>query len=75
MKFIKATICSSNDLYEGKTEFFALDKILNIAPHTKSGTAKLLLGAGLYWDVYTDSMEIVTLNDTESLNVIKGARQ
>lgn len=75
MKFLKATICSTNDMYEGKTEFFNLDRVLNIAPHAKSGTSKILMGAGLYWDVYTDTMEIVELGAPQSLNIIKEANK
>lgn len=69
MKFLKATIHNTNDMYEGRTEFFNLDKILNIAPR-KSGTSKILMGAGLYWDVYTDTMEIVELDTTEALSIV-----
>lgn len=74
MKFLKATISSTTDLYEGKTDFFNLDRILEIQPH-KSGTSKILMGAGLYWDVYTDTMEIVELGTTEALSIIKEANK
>lgn len=43
---------------EGKTELFNLDHILNITPR-KNGTVKILMGAGLYWDVLADSIEYI----------------
>ncbi len=52
MKFIKA-ITTDN-----KTELFNLDLILNISPK-ENGTTKILMGAGLYWNVYTSSIETV----------------
>ena len=50
MMFIKAK-CT-----DGTVEIFNLDKVLNITPH-KSGVSKILMGAGLYWNVYSDSIE------------------
>ena len=61
--------CTTTD---GKIELFNLDQILNITPRA-NGTTKILMGAGLYWNVYTDSVEIVDcINDL--LTEIRGAK-
>ena len=44
---------------EGKTELFNLDKVLSFQPDYDRGTVKILMGAGLYWTVYTDSIKTV----------------
>ena len=56
MKFLKATTT------DGQTEFFNLEKILTITP-LHGNRAKILLGAGLYWTVEKESIEIITLED------------
>ena len=52
MMFLKATDT------DGKTEFFNLDKVLNITP-LANGQVKILMGAGLHWRVYPDSISLV----------------
>lgn len=52
MMFIKATDT------DGKTELFNLDHVMNITP-LANGTVKILMGAGLYWHVYPDSISLV----------------
>ena len=52
MIFIKAITT------DGKTELFNLDKVMTITPLHDS-TTKILMGAGLYWYVLTDSIERV----------------
>lgn len=42
---------------EGKTEYFNPDNILSIKPD--GSTVKILMGAGLYWNVKRDSLEFV----------------
>ena len=61
MIFIKAKTTDDT------AELFALDKILNITP--RGETTKILMGAGLYWRVYTDSIEVLdlSLNDLQKL--------
>lgn len=49
MNYIKAI--TTND----ETELFNLDNVLSIQPR-KNGTTKILMGANLYWYVYTDSI-------------------
>ena len=39
-----------------RTELFNMEKILTITPRD-NGTTKILMGAGLYWEVLTDSIE------------------
>ena len=57
---------------EGKIELFNLDQILSIQPKS-NGTTKILMGAGLYWNVYTDSIELVDcFNDL--FRAIKGEK-
>ncbi len=57
MKFLKATT------RDGRTEYFNMDKILTIAPN--GSTTKILMGAGLYWNVVSDSMKIVDFSVTD----------
>ncbi len=64
--FIKATTT------EGKIELFNTDRIMTITPKA-NGTTKILMGANMYWNVYTDSIEIVDcVNDL--LTEIRGAK-
>ena len=70
MKFLKATY-ASNDFHDGETEFFNLDKIINIQSY-KNGTAKILCGGGLYWNVYIDSIEILDLGNNDLKTALKG---
>lgn len=50
MRFIKATTT------EGQTEIFNLERVLTFRPYG-NGTAQILMGAGLFWTVYTDSIQ------------------
>lgn len=49
MMFLKA------ETLDGSTEYFNADKILTIQP--AGNTTKILMGAGLFWKVKTDSMQ------------------
>ena len=49
MNFLKAITI------EGKTELFNINNILSVQPNT-NGTTKILMGAGLFWTVHTDSI-------------------
>lgn len=40
---------------DGEKELFNLDNVLSIQPR-KNGTTKILMGAGLFWIVETDSI-------------------
>lgn len=59
MKFLKATSI------DGDTEYFNLDKILTVRPLPDGERVKILLGAGLYWTVYRDSMIIWDMSDDD----------
>lgn len=48
MMFLKA------ETLEGKTEYFNADKILTIMP--EGNTTKILMGAGMFWKVKSDSL-------------------
>lgn len=66
MNFLKAITT------DGKSELFNIDNILNIQPN-KNGTTKILMGAGLFWWVHTDSIILIncyndliaTIDETE----------
>lgn len=51
MVFLKA------QTLEGKTEYFNAEKILSIKPD--GSAVKILMGAGLFWNVKRDSLEFV----------------
>lgn len=60
MNYLKATTT------DGVTEYFNADKILTISAEqwTEDGNVtKILMGAGLYWRVYTNSIEIVKIEN------------
>lgn len=57
MKFLKATTI------DGDTEFFNLEKILAVRPLPDKERVKILMGAGLFWTVYKDSMIVWDLSD------------
>ena len=64
--FLKATTP------EGKTELFNLDRVLTITPNN-NGTVKILMGAGLYWTVNAESIQLAECVN-ELLFEIKGAK-
>ena len=43
---------------DGRTEYLNLDKVINIAP-LANGKVKILMGAGMAWYVYPESIELV----------------
>ena len=58
MKFLKAITKS------GATEFFNIQNILSIKPYGNNlEELKILMGAGLYWYVKADTVELVELED------------
>ena len=59
MRFLKAKVYSSDKWLDAQTELFNLDHVLTIRPNRDGETAKILMGAGLYWDIYIDSVEFV----------------
>lgn len=57
MKWLKAITT------DGETEYFNVDKIINIRPR-KCGDVVILMGAGLYWHIKTETMVYI---DPENL--------
>ena len=57
MLFIECLNADNNSL-----EYFNLDKVLSIKP-LPNNTTKLLMGAGLYHFVLTDTIKLVNIND------------
>lgn len=58
MKFLCATTT------DGKREYFNLDRILSIRP-IDGDRVKILMGAGLYWTVERDSLQVWDMSDRE----------
>lgn len=58
MKFLKATTT------DGKTEYFNLANILTITP-LDGDRVKILMGAGLYWTVWRDSLQVWDMSNAE----------
>ena len=57
---------------DNKTELFNLDKVMSISTR-ENGMVKILMGAGMYWDVYSDSIEYIDcINDL--IREIKGEK-
>ena len=48
---------------EGKREFLNLDRILSIQESADGTQVKILMGAGLYWWVWADSMRVTNIQE------------
>lgn len=59
MRFLKATAT------DGQIEYFNLDKIMTIRPLSDGERVKILMGAGLYWTVWRDSMQVWEMTNDE----------
>lgn len=59
MKFLKATTI------DGDVEYFNLEKILTIRPLPCGDRVKILMGAGLFWTVERDSMQVWDMSNKE----------
>lgn len=66
MNYIQATSTS-----DGNPVIFNLNKVLTIKPNHKNNTAIILLGAGLHYTVYINSIQRVDCYN-ELLAVIRG---
>jgi hypothetical protein len=64
MRFIKVTTTN------GQTEYLSLDKVLAITPGGE--TTKILYGAGMYWNVYSDSVRVLDLSTNEIEAIARG---
>jgi hypothetical protein len=56
MLFLKAVAS------DGQLEYFNTQNILSIRP-LKNGYVKILMGAGMFWDVKPDTIELVELEN------------
>lgn len=57
MNYLKATTT------DGITEYFNADKILTLQPSEDGERVKILMGAGLYWWVWSDSITQSNINE------------
>lgn len=64
MRFIKVTTTN------GQTEYLSLDKVLAITPGGE--ITKILYGAGMYWNVYSDSVRVLDLSTSEIEAIARG---
>lgn len=64
MRFIKVT--TTNE----QTEYLSLDKVLAITPGGE--ITKILYGAGMYWNVYSDSVRVLDLSTNEIEAIARG---
>jgi len=64
MRFIKVTTTN------GQTEYLSLEKVLAITPNGE--TTKILFGAGMYWNVYSDSVRVLDLSTNELEAIARG---
>ena len=48
---------------DGQTEYLNLDRILSLQPSEDGKRVKILMGAGLYWWVWADSMRITNIRE------------
>ena len=55
MKFLR--VLTTDDV----TEYISMDKILNITPYDDK--VKILLGAGLFWWAWRDSLAVIDMAD------------
>ena len=57
MKFLKATTT------DGKTEYFNINNLLTITEEGEN--LKILMGAGLYWRVIRESVEMIDFSSSK----------
>lgn len=48
---------------DGATEYINLDRILSLQPSEDGERVKILMGAGLYWWVWADSITQTNINE------------
>lgn len=57
MQLLKATTT------EGEPELFNVDRIISLKPSEDGSRIKILMGAGLYWWVWADSITQTNINE------------
>lgn len=66
MRYIQA------ETIDGSIEIFNLDNVLTITPYP-NGRAKILMGAGLYWTIKTDTTVLLDCAN-DLISAVKGAK-
>ena len=68
MNLLKATTT------EGAIEYFNLDRILSLQPSEDGTKVKILMGAGLYWWVWAESITILNASYNEIQSILGGKK-
>ena len=59
---------------DGQTEYLNLDRILSLQPSEDGKRVKILMGAGLYWWVWADSITVLNASYNEIQNILGGKK-
>ena len=59
---------------DGQTEYLNLDRILALTPSEDGSKVKILMGAGLYWWVWAESITILNASYNEIQNILGGKK-
>ena len=59
---------------DGQTEYLNLDRILSLQPSKDGTKVKILMGAGLYWWVWADSITVLNASYNEIQNILGGKK-
>ena len=59
---------------DGKTEYLNLDRILSLQPSEDGSKVKILMGAGLYWWVWAESIAVLNASYNEIQNILGGKK-
>lgn len=59
---------------DGKTEYLNLDRILSLQPNEDGSKVKILMGAGLYWWVWAESITVLNASYNEIQNILGGKK-
>ena len=59
---------------DGHTEYLNLDRILSLQPSEDGKRVKILMGAGLYWWVWAESITVLNASYNEIQNILGGKK-
>ena len=59
---------------DGQTEYLNLDSILSLQPSEDGKRVKILMGAGLYWWVWAESITVLNASYNEIQNILGGKK-
>ena len=59
---------------DGQTEYLNLDRILSLQPSEDGKRVKILMGAGLYWWVWAESITVLNASYNEIQNILGGKK-